>query len=213
MMRPVRTSLGLLVLVGAFALSCGDKKDPQPEPKAAPAPSSPSAQPPPATLPPAPSPVKIARADRATCEKVADHVNRIVLATTTTDETPATEKRQLATLAAARRDSLVTFCTETTVPAEAECILAANTARQMFDCGRISRQIPDDLLNGDTVTEEHCELFFFRLRQFKILEGVAPSEIDKDHDQLVRKCQEEARPGTLACFLAAPDYETARRCP
>jgi len=62
-------------------------------------------------------------------------------------------------------------------------------------------------------TAADCARFFARLRQLQLAEGVRPEEIDPDRDQIIRTCQEKAKAGTIACFIASPTYEQARRCP
>ncbi len=143
-----------------------------------------------------------------TALKVDESVRRVSV------ETCERVAERMARLGSTRaKDVLVRFCVETSVPAEAECLLAAKDAKELIACERWRRQVPEGLLEGDEVTREDCELFYFRLRQFRILEGVDPAAIDQDREQIVRKCEDEARPGTLVCFIAAHDYETARRCP
>jgi hypothetical protein len=69
------------------------------------------------------------------------------------------------------------------------------------------------MLDRNEVTPEDCERFFVRYKQFMMTEGMAPEQIDANKDQLVRTCEDKAKPGTIACFLTAATYEEARRCP
>ena len=92
-------------------------------------------------------------------------------------------------------------------------MLAAKDFVTLVACERIRREIPKSMLGHSEPTLEDCELFFDRLRQFKIEQGVPFAEIDKTRDQIVRSCQEKAKIGTIECFLTAQNYDMARRCP
>jgi hypothetical protein len=111
------------------------------------------------------------------------------------------------------RDFVVHFCLETAVVKEVACLNVAKDFGSLASCERFRREVPTDLVSHKEVTLADCERFFDRLRQFKVTAGVEPAEIDKTKDQIIRACQEKANPGTIACFLASPTYDQARRCP
>ena len=108
---------------------------------------------------------------------------------------------------------MLRYCLEIAVPQEIACVVAAKEVDKLVGCERKRREIPEALAVARELTEADCARFFDRLRQFKLIEGVKPEDIDKDRDQIIRSCQEKARPGTVACFIASPTYEQARRCP
>jgi hypothetical protein len=145
------------------------------------------------------------------CAKAADHLKQVLL---TID--PGSTEAQLEygrKVLEANRERMMRYCLEVAVVEEIECILAAKEASGVVGCERMRQTVDERLATARELTEADCARFFDRLRQFKVSEGVNPEEIDRDRDQIVRACQEKARPGTVACFIAAPTYEQARRCP
>jgi hypothetical protein len=207
-MRVVRLDrLIVIVVLAAAATSCGSKEE-----VGQPGPSATSPSPSPSTTtstgserPNAPT--------REQCERAADHLNSFVLSTLVPDDAPEADRKYVAGLTTQRREGIVQFCLETSNVDEANCMIEASDFPTLAACERFRRQVPPDLLERTKVTEADCELFFYKLRQFKIIEGVAPAEIDEDKDKLVATCLEKAKPGTLVCFLAARDYAGAKRCP
>jgi hypothetical protein len=146
-----------------------------------------------------------------TCARAADHLKQVLL---TID--PGSTEAQLEygrKVLEANRERMMRYCLEVAVVEEIECILAAKEASGVVGCERMRQTVDERLATAKELTEADCARFFDRLRQFKVSEGVRPEEIDRDRDQIIRACQEKARPGTVACFIAAPTYEQARRCP
>jgi hypothetical protein len=129
------------------------------------------------------------------------------------DDASKAEREYVARLIGANRSSVMRYCLELAVPKEIECVVAAKSFDGLAGCENRRREISEELVAHSEPTLADCEKFFDRLRQFKVAEGVSPKEIDKDRDQVVRSCQEKARAGTIACFIASPTYEQARRCP
>jgi hypothetical protein len=125
----------------------------------------------------------------------------------------AQERAYVSQLIDKDRTQVVRYCLEIAVVKEIECVLAAKNVESLIGCERMRREIPEELAVARELTEADCARFFDRLRQFKLAEGVAPADMDKDRDQIIRACQEKAKPGTVACFIASPTYEQARRCP
>ena len=111
------------------------------------------------------------------------------------------------------RPNQVRFCLEALEVPEVECVLKAGDFPQLAACERLRRQIPKDMLKNNEVTPEDCERFYVRYKQFMMTEGMSPEQVEKAKDQLIRTCEEKAKPGTIACFLTAATYEEARRCP
>ena len=145
------------------------------------------------------------------CGKAADHLKALFASAD-----PGWSNEQVAyvrQLLDANRETVMRYCLEVAVVPEIECILAAREAPGVAGCERHRQNVDERLATATELTEADCARFFDRLRQFKLGEGVAPEEIDRDRDQIIRACQEKARPGTVACFIAAPTYELARRCP
>lgn len=149
--------------------------------------------------------------DLATCERAADHLKSLFM-----NVDPGSSEAQLEyarRLLDANRERVLRYCLEIAAVKEIECVLAAKQADGLVGCERMRRTIDEKLATATELTEADCARFFDRLRQFKLGEGVAPGEIDRDRDQIIRSCQEKANPGTVACFIASPTYEQARRCP
>ena len=145
------------------------------------------------------------------CEKAADHLKELFLKID-----PGSSEAQLAyarKMLDANRENVVRYCLETAAVPEIECVLAAKSTEGLVGCERKRRSVDEKLATATELTEADCTRFFDRLRQFKIADGVKPDEVDRDRDQIIRACQEKANPGTVACFIASPTYEQARRCP
>lgn len=145
------------------------------------------------------------------CEKAADHLKSLVVESVV--GSTAQERAYVAQLIDKDRDKVVRYCLEIAVVKEIECVNAAPKVENLVGCERMRREITPELAMSRELSQADCAKFFDRLRQFKLAEGVAPAEIDKDRDQIIRACQEKAKPGTVACFIASPTYEQARRCP
>jgi hypothetical protein len=209
-MRVVRlrlTSLFGLPFVLSFLVSCGSKEEPAaPTPTPTPSPS-PSRTTTTSTTerPNAPS--------REQCERAADHLNSFVVESLAPGDAPEADRKYVAGLTSQRREAIISFCLATSNVDEANCMIEASDFPTLAACERFRRQVPPELLERTKVTEADCELFFYKLRLFKLTEGVAAAEIEKDKDKLVATCMEKAKPGTLVCFLAARDYAQAKSCP
>jgi hypothetical protein len=111
------------------------------------------------------------------------------------------------------RPNQLRFCLEALEVPEVECVIKAADFPTLAACERLRRQIPKEMLKRTEVTTEDCERFYVRYKQFMMTEGKTPEEIEANKDQLIRTCEEKAKPGTIACFLTATTYEEARRCP
>jgi hypothetical protein len=145
------------------------------------------------------------------CRRAADHLATLVVDSAigaTNDERAYVERMQ-----ARGRGLAVALCMEVAVPQEAECMQRAKDFGSLAACERFRREVPKDLLAHTEPTQADCERFFDRLRQFRIEDGDDPHAIDATRDQVVRSCQEKAKIGTLACFIASPTYRQARSCP
>ena len=145
------------------------------------------------------------------CEKAADHLKTLFLKID-----PGSTEAQLAygkQVLDANRENVVRYCLEVAAVPEIECVLAAKTTDGLVGCERKRRSVDEKLATATELSEADCTRFFDRLRQFKTAEGVPAEEVDRDRDQIIRACQEKANPGTVACFIASPTYEQARRCP
>jgi len=147
----------------------------------------------------------------AACQKAAEHLASLMVdsAVGATNE----QRAYVETMMAKEKGATVEVCLQIAVPAEVECMVAATDVRALAACERFRREIPKELLSHNEPTQADCERMFDRLRQFKIQDGAEPSEVDATRDQVVRSCQEKAKIGTVACFLASPTYEQARKCP
>src|SRR5262249_9828882 len=145
------------------------------------------------------------------CRAAADHLATLIVdsAVGATNE----ERAYVESGLAENPGRTLALCVEVAVPKEVECMQAAKDFVTLASCERFRRELPKDLLNRTEPTLADCERFFDRLRQFRIEEGADPDEIDKSRDQAVRACQEKAKVGTLACFIASPTYAQARSCP
>jgi hypothetical protein len=151
---------------------------------------------------------------RAACEALGERLKTLLLegapAPGQTPEQQAYAKSALEKMAPLG----LSYCLQVAVPKEVECLTKAHNQTELAACERFRREIPPDLLERKEVLLSDCELLFDRLRQFKIEEeGANPDDIDKTRDQIVRSCVEKAKVGTVACFLASPNYAQARRCP
>jgi hypothetical protein len=145
------------------------------------------------------------------CEQAADHLKELVVNSVV--DSNRKERQYVTRLIEADREGVMRYCLEMAVPREIACVIAAKDMEGLSGCERKRQEIPGELVQHDVPTEADCAKFFDRLRQFKLLEGVEPAEIDKDRDQIIRTCQEKGKAGTIACFIASPTYEQARRCP
>jgi len=125
----------------------------------------------------------------------------------------AEERAYAKKLTASGREGVMRYCLEIAVPKEIACVSAAKTTEGLVGCENFRRELTEELVAHTEATEADCARFFDRLRQFKLAEGATPDEVDKTRDQIIRTCQERAKPGTIACFIASPTYEQARRCP
>jgi hypothetical protein len=195
-----RIALALLL-----AAACGKKAEPP----------SPSPSPTPGPTPsPASAPALSARPGGPTldaCGKAADHLAAVLVdsAVGATNE----QRSSLERMAGAGREEIVRYCLEVAVPKEIDCVLAAKDVAGLTNCDRFRREVPADIALSREPTQADCERFFDRLRGFRIEEGAAPADLDRDRDQIVRACQEKAKIGTVACFIASPTYAQARACP
>ena len=197
-------TLTLLLLV-----ACSPKERPAAPPDAAP--------PPIAKAPPAPDAAPIllrARAGGPTveaCQKAAEHLASLVV-----DSAVGISNAQRAyaeTMLSRQQGRTVQICLEIAVPAEVACMNVAKNIGTLAACERFRREVPKELTAHTEPTQADCERMFDRLRQFKIQDGAEPAEVDATRDQVVRACQEKAKVGTIACFIASPTYEQARKCP
>ncbi len=150
---------------------------------------------------------------RATCETLADHLGGFVTDSMLPANATAEQRAYVEKLVKDDRPNVVRFCLESATPEEADCAIKAADFPTLAACERFRRQVPKDLAKRDEVTPEDCEKVFLRLKQFKIDEGVSADEVDKTKDQIIRACEEKAKPGTVACFISSRTYEEARRCP
>jgi hypothetical protein len=207
----VRSLLALWLLVGLVAaVGCGKSHAPQPAaPAAAPdatvaAHVTPAADAGPARARPLGPGV-------AECEQAADHLAALVEDSALG---PTAEQRAyLEHVLSHDRAQVIDYCVQLAVPKEVECIRAAKEVPGLFGCERFRREVPSDLAERRELTRADCERFYDRLRGFKLEEGASPAEVDNDRDQIIRACQDKAKVGTVACFIASPSYEQARRCP
>lgn len=150
---------------------------------------------------------------RETCERAAAHLGTFVVESMVPQGAGDKEREYVNQLVDAERPNVVRFCLETASVEEMDCVLAAKSFPELASCERFRRQVPADLAKRDEVSEEDCEKLFVRLKQFKLDEGVPGEQIDATKDQIIRACLERAKPGTVACFITAHNYEEARRCP
>jgi hypothetical protein len=204
-MRPMLRPLLLLALLAA----CGSKA-------AAP---TPDAAAPDAAGAGAPTPIPLPIAERphgptrAACESLIAHM-KDALIQSDPSLSSAEQKAYAAGVLKEYAPRGLGYCLQIASAKEVDCLIAAKSTEEMTKCERFRRELPADLVERDQVTLGDCELLFDRLRQFKIEEaGVAPVELDATRDQIIRSCVEKAKVGTVACFLASPSYEQARRCP
>lgn len=147
----------------------------------------------------------------AACRQAAAHLGDLVI-DAALGPTPE-QRKYLEHMMAKDRDEVVRYCLEVAAPKEIACVLTAKDVPGLAGCDRFRRELPPELLEHKEPSGTDCERLFDRLRGFRIEEGVNPVDIDRDRDQLVRSCQEKAKIGTIACFLASPTYAQARRCP
>jgi hypothetical protein len=147
------------------------------------------------------------------CEKFADHSGGFLVESMAPPNANAEQLKYVQTIVKKDRPNQVRFCLEALEVAEVECVLKAGDFPALAACERLRRQIPKDLLKNNEVSPEDCERFYVRYKQFMMTEGMAPEQVEKAKDQLIRTCEEKAKPGTIACFLTAATYEEARRCP
>lgn len=150
---------------------------------------------------------------RAVCEQLADRLATFVVDSMLPADADAEKRAYVEKVAKNDRPNVLRFCLESATPEEAACVVKATDYPTLAACERFRRQVPKDLASRDEVTTADCEKLYERLRQFKIDEGVAAAEIEQTKDQVVRACEEKAKPGTVACFIASRSYEEARRCP
>ncbi len=145
------------------------------------------------------------------CQKAAEHLASLIIdsAVGASNE----ERAYVEGVLAGQRGKTLAVCVEVAVPKEVECMKAAKDFVSLASCERFRRELPKDLLSRTEPTQADCERFFDRLRQFRIEEGTDPDEIERSRDQVVRACQEKAKIGTVACFIASPTYAQARSCP
>jgi hypothetical protein len=210
-----------LVCLVVLLVACG-KREPAPaaapSPAAAPTPgptATPAGAPAPAAAPALP-PQPTALATRPggptveACGRAADHLKELVVDTV---EGTREQRAYVEQLVGSSREAVLRYCLELAVPREIECVLAARSFEGLSGCENHRREISEELALRSEPTEADCGRFYDRLRQFRLAEGVSPAEMDRDRDQIIRTCQERARAGTIACFVASPTYEQARRCP
>jgi hypothetical protein len=200
-------TLTLLLLV-----ACSPK-----EPKERPAAPPDAAPPPIAKAPPAPDAAPVVLRARPggptveACQKAAEHLGSLVV-DSAVGATNA-ERKYVERMFSRQRGTTVQICLEIAVPAEVACMNAAKDMGTLAACERFRREVPKELIARAQPTQADCERMFDRLRQFKIQEGAEPAEVDATRDQVVRACEEKAKVGTIACFIASPTYEQARKCP
>jgi len=199
------------VKIAALALivaACGKSPAPPAPPDAHPAPA------------PAPTPAAAPARELAarplgpslpTCEKAADHLAALVEDSALA---PTPDQRAYIQHVLGRdRPTVVRYCVEVAVPKEIDCLLKAKEVADLFGCDRFRREIPPGLVEHTEASHEDCEHLFDRLRGFQVEQGTDPETLDKDREQVIRTCQEKAKVGTIACFIASPSYEQARHCP
>jgi len=199
-------TLTLLPLIAWAAWACSPKDRPAAPPDAAPTAKAPPSDAAPARLEARPGGPTV-----AACQKAAEHLAWLMVdsAVGATNE----QRAYVETMLAREKGTTVQICLQIAVPAEVDCMVAAKDVLTLAACERFRREVPKELTAHAEPTQADCERFFDRLRQFKIQEGAEPAEVDATRDQVVRSCQEKAKIGTIACFLASPTYEQARKCP
>jgi hypothetical protein len=207
-----RALLVVSSLVVLCTAACGKAAAPAPAapdaaPRAAAAPATDARPPAAAAYVPGPRP---GGPSQEACTKAAAHLGDLIEDSALG---PTAEQRAyLERVLAHDHDQVVAYCLEVAVPREIDCLLAAKDVSGVFGCDRFRREV-GGLVDHKEPARADCERLFDRLRGFKIEEGAAPAEVDKDRDQIVRSCQEKAKLGTIVCFIASPTYEQARRCP
>ncbi len=208
-----------------LTLACGKSETPPapplatlPEPhtdfKVAASQPTPASQP--ATLPATPPHPLTARPGGPSiesCQKAADHLAELFTQATAPSGLTNEQMAYVNAVEHASRAQIVQFCVQTAAVKEIDCVVAATTVDGVGGCERFRREVPEDLVMHKEATEKDCARFFDRLRQFKLADGDDPAEIDKTRDQIIRACEEKAKPGTIACFIASPTYDHARLCP
>ncbi len=167
----------------------------------------------PAPAPRAPAKPREGGPTAAQCDQFADHTGRFLVESMAPPNANPEQLKYVQSIVKKDRPNQVRFCIEALEVPEVECVLKASDFPALAACERLRRQIPKDMLNRSEVTAEDCERFFVRYKQFMMTEGMAPEQVEKAKDQLIRTCEEKAKPGTIACFLTAATYEEARRCP
>jgi hypothetical protein len=150
---------------------------------------------------------------RATCEELADHLGGFVVDSMVPANATETQRSYAEKLVKDDRPNVVRFCVESATKEEAECVIKAADFPTLAACERFRRQVPKDLAKRDEVTPDDCEKVFTRIKQMKMDEGYAADDIDKTKDQIVRACEEKAKPGTVACIISSRSWEEAKRCP
>jgi hypothetical protein len=215
MKNTILIGLGLGLGLG-LALGCGKTpSEPKPAPEPAPA-QAPASAPAPASEPVVILPPLQQRPNGPSikaCEQAAAHLGELVIQATAPSGLTDKEMTYVTAMSHANREQIISLCLQTAAVKEIDCVLAAKTIADVGGCERFRREVPEDLAEHREVTDKDCARFFDRLRQFKIEEGADPAEIDKTRDQIIRACEEKAKPGTIACFIASPDYAHARLCP
>jgi hypothetical protein len=194
-------------LIVLLCLGCACKQTSKEQPAAADAPRAPAVDAAPAAkLRPRPGGPTVEE-----CQKAADHLASLIIdsAVGASNE----ERGYVEKLLAQRNTLTLAICVEVAVPREVECMQAAKDFMSLASCERFRREVPKDLLSHAEPTQADCERLFDRLRQFRIEEGTDPDEVETTRDQVVRACQEKAKIGTVACFIASPTYAQARSCP
>jgi hypothetical protein len=196
----------------ALLIACSPKERPAAPPDAAPAPPPTKAEAPPATdAAPARLQSRPGGPTVEACQKAAEHLASLMV-DSAVGATNA-QRAYVETMLSREKGTTVQICLQIAVPAEVACMVVAKDVGTLAACERFRREVPKELTSHTEPTQADCERMFDRLRQFKIQEGTDPDEVDATRDQVVRACQEKAKVGTIACFLASPTYAQARKCP
>jgi hypothetical protein len=198
------------ILIALLLIAC-KSKSPAPAPK--PAPPKPVAAASVDAGPPVAPPARGAWGPTIDqCTKLADHLNGFVMQEAQvgmTDEQVAYTQK----LVSHNRPQVIEYCLQIASPAEVECVLAAPDMGTLLDCERRRREVGDLPMHPE-LTQADCEHFFDRHRQFALTErGISPAEEDANKDLIVRECLDKGQRGAVSCFIAAPTWDIAQRCP
>jgi hypothetical protein len=148
-----------------------------------------------------------------TCEKFADHTGTFVADSMLPPGATDAQKKYVANVVKQDHGNRLAFCLGALEQKEIDCVLNAVDFPALAECERFRRQVPPDLVNHKEVTQDDCDRFYLRYKQFMMNDGVPSERVEKDKDQITRACMDKAKPGTVACFITAETYEEAKRCP